>query len=178
MADKNPQPAPLMSEPVPIFETFVTGVAEARDCGDFVRVAFYVDRPLTGTCETERAIVARLIIPRGAYGAAGGVALASRESGPCGGNSIRVHGSFCGPSPQWMSTTMWIRCDRPWGQPVYKRADAFGQASAPGTSPPLPSAVAAISRPVAGTGGAQARYFAHPVVEDREHAEPLFPGFA
>jgi hypothetical protein len=68
MADKNPQSAPLLSEPVPIFETFVTGVAEARDCGDFVRVAFYVDRPLTGTCETERAIVARLIVPRGAYG--------------------------------------------------------------------------------------------------------------
>jgi hypothetical protein len=67
MADRNPQPATLLSEPVPIFETFVTGVAEARDCGDFVRVAFYVDRPVTGTPETERAVVARLIVPRGAY---------------------------------------------------------------------------------------------------------------
>ena len=45
----------------------VTGVAEARDCGDFVRLTFFVDRPVTGTPEMERAVVARLIVPRGAY---------------------------------------------------------------------------------------------------------------
>lgn len=67
MAEKTEKPAPLLSEPVPIFETFVTGVAEARDCGDFVRVTFFVDRPVTGTPETERAVVARLIVPRGSY---------------------------------------------------------------------------------------------------------------
>ena len=67
MAEKEMKPAPLLSEPVPIFETFVTGVAEARDCGDFVHLTFFVDRPVTGTPEMERAVVARLIVPRGAY---------------------------------------------------------------------------------------------------------------
>jgi len=67
MAEKRLKPAPLLSEPVPIFETFVTGIAEAADCGDFVRLTFFVDRPLAGTPETERAIVARLIVPRSAY---------------------------------------------------------------------------------------------------------------
>ena len=63
-----PELAPIVTEPVPIFETFVTGIAAAEDCGDFFRVSFYVDRPLVGTHESERAIVARLIIPSALYG--------------------------------------------------------------------------------------------------------------
>ncbi|MHA1560272.1 MAG: hypothetical protein ACTSWI_06330 [Alphaproteobacteria bacterium] len=63
-----PRPAPIVTEPVPIFETFVTGIAAAEDCGDFFRVSFYVDRPLVGTHESERAIVARLIVPSALYG--------------------------------------------------------------------------------------------------------------
>lgn len=53
---------PLMTEPVPIFETFCTGIAEVSDLGPVVRVTCYVDRPVTGTNETERAVVARLAL--------------------------------------------------------------------------------------------------------------------
>ncbi len=67
MPRKAPPPVPLITEPVPIFETFTTGVANADDCGDFIRLTFYVDRPLVGTPESERAVVVRLIVPRHAY---------------------------------------------------------------------------------------------------------------
>lgn len=67
MTENNSNSTTLIAEPVPIFETFTTGIAEINDCGDFVRVAYFVDRPLSGTLETERAIVARLIIPTSAY---------------------------------------------------------------------------------------------------------------
>ncbi len=60
-------PVPLISEPVPIFETFTTGIANTDHCGDFVRLTFYVDRPLVGTPVVERAVVARLIVPSAAY---------------------------------------------------------------------------------------------------------------
>lgn len=60
-------PVPLLTEPVPIFETFTTGIADTDDCGDFVRLTFYVDRPVVGTPAIERAVVARLIVPSGAY---------------------------------------------------------------------------------------------------------------
>ena len=67
MAKDQVKPAPLVTEPVPIFETFVTGVASADDCGDFIRVTLVVDRPLVGTPATERAVVTRLIVPAGIY---------------------------------------------------------------------------------------------------------------
>lgn len=58
---------PLLTEPVPIFETFVTGVANAENCGDFLRLTFFVDRPVTRTPATERAVVARLVVPQAFY---------------------------------------------------------------------------------------------------------------
>jgi hypothetical protein len=67
MVETTPKTAPIVTEPVPIFETFVTGVASAEDCGDFFRVSFYVDRPLIGTPESERAIVARIVVPSRLY---------------------------------------------------------------------------------------------------------------
>ena len=73
-----PETAPL-TEPVPVFETFVTGVAEVDDCRDFFRVTFYVDRTLVGTPESERAIVARLVIPSALYASVAD-ALASPDS--------------------------------------------------------------------------------------------------
>ena len=67
MVETAPKQSAIVTEPVPIFETFVTGVASAEDCGDFYRVSFYVDRPLIGTVESERAIVARIIVPSTLY---------------------------------------------------------------------------------------------------------------
>lgn len=81
MVETMPKTAPIVTEPVPIFETFVTGVASAEDCGDFFRVSFYVDRPLVGTPESERAIVARIIIPNGLYeGIVAALAVADSDS--------------------------------------------------------------------------------------------------
>lgn len=60
--EKTPPPAPLLTEPVPIFETFATGLNEIADCGGYVRLTWHVDRPVVGTPEIERAVVSRLII--------------------------------------------------------------------------------------------------------------------
>lgn len=62
MDDSTTLRPPPLTEPVPIFETFCTGVAEVADLGSVVRVTCYVDRPLAGTKESERAVVARLVL--------------------------------------------------------------------------------------------------------------------
>lgn len=61
MSQHNPAGSTLLTEPVPIFETFCSGIAEVTDLGSAVRITCWVDRPVVGTSATERAVVARLI---------------------------------------------------------------------------------------------------------------------
>lgn len=67
MANEDSSSRITVTEPVPVFETFTTGVASVDNCGDFRRVTFFVDRPLVGTSVMERAVIARLIVPSGIY---------------------------------------------------------------------------------------------------------------
>ena len=52
----------LLSEPVPIFETFCDDIAEVSDLGSVVRVTCSVVRPVSGTAAQERAVVSRLVL--------------------------------------------------------------------------------------------------------------------
>lgn len=84
MSQHNPAGSTLLTEPVPIFETFCSGIAEVTDLGAAVRVTCWVDRPVVGTSATERAVVARLILTREAAKSLSlglGLALASDPGG-------------------------------------------------------------------------------------------------
>lgn len=58
------QEEPTVCEPMVIPDCFAMGMLPPEDYGNFVRLVFYADRRVGRL--TERAIVARIILPRGA----------------------------------------------------------------------------------------------------------------